>query len=80
VNFVVIVSLCSKSLLYFRMQTPAYNNGRKQFVVTRQAMGAYISVGTEPRSLLTECFLLVVALLMLSSCLSRNLKVAVARV
>jgi len=61
VNFVVIVSLWSKSLLYFRMQTSDRNNGRKQFVVMRQAMGTYISVGTEPRSLSTERFLLVVA-------------------
>ena len=79
-NFVVIVSLWSKSLLYFRMQTPGRNNDRKQFVVMRQAMGTYISVGTEPRSLSVECFLLVMARLIVSSCLSRNLNVAVARV
>jgi hypothetical protein len=80
VNFVVIVSLWSKSFLYFRMQTPAHNNGRKQFVIMRKAMGTHISVGTEPRSLSVKCFLLVVARLIVSSCLSRNLNVAVARV
>ena len=44
-NFVVNVYLWSKSLLYFQMQTPAHNNGRKQSVDMRQALGICISVG-----------------------------------
>jgi len=78
-NFVAFVYLCSKSLLYFRMQTPGRDNGRKQSIFMREAMGTYISVGTEPRSLSTECFLLVVARLIFSSRLSRNLNFALSR-